>query len=379
MVGQIKTVEELERLAGLKVPKEEREELQEVLEKYPAKFTGHLLALMKKSGPVARQFLPNKIELATYGTIAPFEEGLHASEIYGVERLYTDRAIITLTFNCPAYCRFCFRKSRVLRNKPEMSIEDIDMAVAFVEKEKELKGILITGGDPFVCPDKLLYLIEKLKGIEHLMLIRIGTRSFLYQPEKLTEELAKKLAAAIQTNPENPSKSKTLSIVTHFNHPDEISPESVKAIQRFAKQGIILRNQTVLLKGVNDDFETMRQLFETLVANNVVPYQLFHCTPLKGIKHLRTTVQKGIDILKELYKLSGIITPHYAILTPIGKIKLIHSNKLEYKTKNGERYVVLKSPYAATDFLKNTNQKKLPENCYSDKDGLITAEYLDGE
>lgn len=376
---QPKTVRELEELTGVTVPADERKQVQEVLEKYPVKFTDHLLGLMKKSKAVAKQFLPNKQELAIYGTIAPFEEGLHASENYGLERLYTDRAIITLSFTCPAYCRFCFRKSRVLKQKPAMSKENIDKAIKFIEKEKEIRGVLITGGDPFISPDNLIYLVEQLSKIEHLMLIRIGTRSFLYQPENLTEDIAKKLSKFIQPNLKEPCKSKTLSVVTHFNHSDEIDSETVKAFQRFTKQGIVLRNQTVLLKGVNDDFQTLRKLFETLVANNVVPYYLFHCMPLQGIKYLRPPVQTGIDILKELSKLSGLISPHYAVVTQVGKIRLIHSSELEYKTENGQRYVILKSPYTVKDFLKNTNQKKLPENCHADKDGLITVDYLDGE
>jgi len=373
-------VKELEELTGITIPENERKEVQEVLEKYPAKLTDHLISLLKKSKAVAKQFLPNKLELtALYGTIAPYEEGLHASEIYGLERLYKDRAVITLSFGCPAYCRFCFRKSRVLKEKPRMSKQDIDKTVEFIEKEKDIRGVLITGGDPFVCPDNLLYLIDKLSKIEHLMLIRIGTRSLLYQPENLTEDMAKKLSKFIKINPKEPYKSKTLSIVTHFNHPDEITSETVNALQRFTKQGIIMRNQTVLLKGVNDNFQTLRKLFETLVANDSIPYYLFHCMPLQGIKYLRPPVQKGIDILKELSKLSGLISPHYAVVTQVGKIRLIHNSELKYKTKNSQKYVVLKSPYTVKDFLKNTNQKKLPENCYSDKDGLIIADYLDGE
>ncbi len=376
---QIKTVRELERLVGIKIPENKKKKLQEVLEKYPVKLTKHLVRLMRKSKKVSKQFLPDELELETYGTEAPFEEGLHASKIYGLERLYTDRAIVTINFNCPAYCRFCFRKSRVLRTRASMTYGDIDKAVKFIQKEKDIRGVLITGGDPFICPEKLLYLVEKLSKIDHLMLIRIGTRSFLYQPEKLTTQIARRLSKFVLLNPDNPERSKTLCVVTHFNHPDEITPEAVKAFQRFTGRGIVLRNQTVLLKGVNDNFQTLRKLFETLVANNVVPYYLFHCMPLKGIRYLRPSAQKGIDILKELSKLSGLISPHYAVVTQVGKIRLIHSSRLEYKTKNGQRYVVLKSPYKVKEFLKNTNQKKLPENCYPDKDGTIVVDYLDGE
>jgi len=376
---QIRTVKELEEVTETTIHENERKQIQEVLEKYPAKFTEHLIDLMKKSKAIRKQFLPNIAELETCGTIAPFEEGLHATEIYGLERLYTDRAIITLSFTCPAYCRFCFRKIRVFRENPLMSKKEIDEAVRFIEKEKDIRGVLITGGDPFVSLDNLFYLVEKLSRIDHLMLIRIGTRSFLYQPENMTEDIAKKLSQFIQPNQREPYKSKTLSIVTHFNHPDEITSDTANALQRFTKQGIVLRNQTVLLKGVNDDFQTLRKLFETLVANNVVPYYLFHCMPLQGISYLRPSVQKGIDILKELSKLSGLISPHYAVATQVGKIRLIHSSELKHKTENGQKYVVLKSPYSVKDFLKNTNHKELPENCYSDKDGLIIVDYLDGE
>ncbi|MFA6255384.1 MAG: radical SAM protein [Patescibacteria group bacterium] len=378
-IKTVKTINDLERITGQKVKENDRKKIQEVLERYPAKFTSHLAKLMKKSKEVAQQFLPNILELEKCGTLAPYEEGLHAADIYGLERLYTDRVVITINFNCPSYCRFCFRKSRVLKNKPTMSYQDIDKAVNFIDKQKDIKGVLITGGDPLVQPDKLIYLIEKLEKIDHLILVRIGTRSFLYQPEKLTADLAKKLARFVKFNCQNPAKSKTLSIVTHFNHPDEITVESVRAFKKFTSQGIIFRNQTVLLKDINDDRETLRKLFETLVANNLVPYYLFHCMPLEGIKYLRPPVQKGIDLLKDLSKLSGLISPHYAVVTPIGKIRLIHSSKLKCKTKHQQRFVILKSPYKVKEFLHNTNQKKLPKNCYADKDDFIMVDYLDGE
>ena len=378
-IVQIRSIDDLEQITGITFPEDEKKGLQEVIDKYPVRFTHHLAGLIKKSSGIKKQYLPDIRELEKYGTVAPFEEGLHTSENHGFERIYTDRAIITLNFICPSYCRFCFRKSRVLKSKTAMTLEDIDNAVEIVQKETDIKGVLITGGDPFLDPEKLLYLIENLIKIDHLTFIRIGTRSFLTQPENLTDDIANKLSEFIKPNPENPEKSKTLLVVTHINHPDEISPESVKAFNRFTKRGIPLRNQAVLLKGVNDDIKTLRRLFETLLANNVIPYYLFHCMPLEGMKYLRPSVQRGIDIFKELSKLSGLISPHFAIVTQIGKIRLIHTSKLKYKWINDEKFVVLKSPYKTKDFLKSTNQQKLPDNCHSDDEGYIIVDYLDGE
>lgn len=379
---QIQTIEELENLTGMKIPESQKKEIQEILKVYPVKFSSHLLNLMKKSEAVRKQFLPNILELEEYGTIAPFEEGLHLSEeshIYGLERTYNDRAIVTLNFVCPAYCRFCFRKSRVLKNKKSSTKEDIDKAVDFLKKEREIKGVLITGGDPLLSQNLLFYLIEQLSKINHINFIRIGTRSFLTQPKNLDEKLAKNLSKFISPNYDNPNKSKTLIIVTHFNHPDEISSETVRAFERFTKKGIMIRNQSVLLKDVNDSSLILKDLFETLLANNVIPYYLFHCMPLQGIKYLRPTVQKGIDVMQELSKYSGLISPHYAVVTQVGKIRLIHSSKLEYKTEDKMKYVVLKSPYKTEEFLSNTKQKELPKNCFSDKNGFVVVEYLDGE
>jgi len=382
MNQQIQTIKDLENLTGIKIPQNQKKEINEILNVYPVKFSNHLLKLMKKSEAIRKQYLPNILELEKYGTIAPFEEGLHLSEkfhIYGLERIYNDRAIITLNFVCPAYCRFCFRKSRVLKTKMATKKQDIDKAVEFIKKQKELKGVLITGGDPFLSKDLLLYLIRKLSKIEHLQFIRIGSRSFLTQPEKLDEKSANDLAKFIKVNIDDPAKSKTLIITTHFNHPDEISSETVKALARFTKKGIMIRNQSVLLKNINDSSEILKKLFEILLANNVVPYYLFHCMPLQGIRYLRPTVQKGLDIMKELAKFSGLINPHYVVVTPVGKIKLIHDSKLKYKKELKKQYVILESPYKVKEFLKNTKQKKIPQNCSADKNGFIVVKYLDGE
>jgi len=379
---QIQTIKKLENLTGTKIPEKQKKEIQKILSIYPVKFSSHLSSLIKKSEAVRKQFLPNILELEEYGTIAPFEEGLHLSEeshIYGLERIYNDRAIVTLNFVCPAYCRFCFRKSRVLRNRPSTTKKDIDKAVEFFKKENEIRGVLITGGDPFLSLNLLFYLIEKLSQINHIQFIRIGTRSFLTQPENLNENLAKKLSKFIKPNLSSPEKSKTLIIVTHFNHPDEISSESVRAFKRFTKQGIIIRNQSVLLKDINDSSIILKKLFEILLANNVIPYYLFHCMPLQGIRYLRSTVQKGIDIMQELSKFSGLISPHYIVVTQVGKIRLIHSSKLKYKKDGTMKYVILQSPYKTKEFLNNTKQKELPKNCFSDKDGFIIVKYLDGD
>lgn len=354
------------------------ETLNQVIKKYPVKYTPFLLELFKNSEAVRKQFLPSPSELLTDGTATPFEEGKKASKTYGLERLYRDRVLITPNFDCPAYCRFCYKKSRVMRNKPGMTYEEIDKVVSEVEQMESVRGALITGGEPFLDIDKLFYLLDKLILLDNISEIRIGTRTLLTMPHIYTEDLCFKLSSYNQINSDEPSKSKYLAINVHFNHPDELAPEVIAACNKLTSRGITLRNQTVLLKGINDNVETMSHLFQLLIRNNIIPYYMNHCMPVEGSDHLRTSVQKGLDIYQHLCTESSTAIPHYVYAPSGGKVHVGPDTKFEYIIDENTRYIKVKTLYKAQEF-KQIAKKDLPPMHHITDDGYIEGLYIDGK
>lgn len=351
--------------------------IDEVIKKYPIKFTPFLLELFKESDAVRKQFLPSMEEITTNGTPTPFEEGKKASSTYGLERLYRDRVLITPNFDCPAYCRFCYKKSRVMRNKPGMTYEEIDKVVTEVGKMDQVRGALVTGGEPFLDIDKLFYLLDKLIELDNISEIRLGTRTLLTMPQIYTDELCFKLSSYNQINNKYPQKSKYLAINVHFNHPDELAPEVLEACNKLTSRGITLRNQTVLLKGINDNVDTMSHLFQLLIRNNIIPYYMNHCMPVEGSDHLRTSVQKGLDIYQHLCTESSTSIPHYVYAPSGGKVHVGPDTKFEYIIDENTRYIKVKTLYKAEEF-KQIAKKDLPPMHEVTEDGYIQGLYIDG-
>ncbi|MCK5171008.1 MAG: radical SAM protein [Bacteroidales bacterium] len=353
------------------------ETLKEVINKYPVKYTHSLLKLFKNSEAVRKQFLPSMSEIKTNGTPTPFEEGKKASKTYGLERLYRDRVLITPNFDCPVYCRFCYKKSRVMRNKRRMTYDEIDKVVNEVSNMDQVRGALITGGEPFLDIKKLFYLLDKLNTLDNITEIRIATRTLLTLPHIYTDDLCFKLSSYNQINFNNPEKSKYLAINVHFNHPDELVPEVMEACNKLTSRGITLRNQTVLLKGINDNIETMTHLFKLLIRNNIIPYYINHCMPVEGSDHLRTSVQKGLDIYQYLCTESSTAIPHYVYAPSGGKVHVGPDTKFEYIYQNGIRYIKVKTLYKADEF-KEIAKKDLPPMHEVTNDGYIQGLYIDG-
>lgn len=351
--------------------------LDQVMDKYPVKITPFLKKLMKESEAIRLQYLPHTNEAKTYGTGTPFEEGKDASKTYGLERLYRDRVLITPHFDCPAYCRFCYKKSRVMRKKPGMTYEEIDQAVTEIGNMKEVRGALITGGDPLMDQKKLFYLLDQLTELENIKEIRVGTRTLLTTPDIYNDELCNKLASYTQPDYQNPENSQYLAINVHFNHPDELAPEVLEACHKLTKRGITLRNQTVLLKGINDTVETMSHLFQLLIRNNIIPYYMNHCMPVEGSDYLRTSVQKGQDIFKYLNTESSCTIPNYVYAPSGGKVHVGPDTTFNYEDVNGLKMIKVKMLYDASEFKKITG-KNLPPMHWETKDGKIEGYYIDG-
>ena len=356
---------------------QDREKIKEVMKKYPAKISPFLKKLAARSEAIRKQYLPSPDEFTTKGTETPFEEGKKTSKTYGLERLYRDRALLTPHFDCPAYCRFCYKKSRVMRGKRGMTLEEIDTAVEEVSRMENLRGLLITGGEPLLCPEKLFYLLDKVFQLDNIFEVRVGTRCLLTRPEMFTDEFCNKLASYNQPDFNDPSKSKYLAINVHFNHPDELAPEVLLACHQLTSRGVTLRNQTVLLKGINDNVKTIKELFSLIIRNNMIPYYFNHCMPVDGSDHLRASVQKGLDIYKYLCTESSTIIPNYVYAPSGGKVHVGPDTTFEYVHQNGSRYIKVKLLYKAEEF-RRIAKKDLPPMHRETEDGFIEGLYLDG-
>jgi len=195
----------------------------------------------------------------------------------------------------------------------ELSFEEIDKAIKYIKKHEIIWDILLTGGDLFMIPDKKLeYILKKLREIKHVRIIRIATRTLTYLPQRVTPELIKMIS-------KYQKEEYPIYIGMQFNHPREITKESKKACKLLSDTGFILYNQSVLLKGVNDNVETLEELFKKLLTIKIRPYYLYHCMPVLGTKHLRTTVKKGVELMKQLQgRISGLSIPQYIIASKEG-------------------------------------------------------------
>ncbi len=285
---------------------------------------------MQKSPAVARQFLACG-KLDEKGDEVTFQ-GIHKTGIPCLERMYSDRVAIKLTNRCPAYCVFCFRRWTNAK-LPEPTLKDLDRAIAYIKKDKKLSGVLITGGDPLLEPKKLEYLIGRLRKILHVTDIRVGTRAPLTAPELVTP----KLIALFKKN--------RIEVGVHFNHPDELTTRSKAALSKLTKAGIRVYNQSVLLKGINDSGPILEKLYRGLRDLGVEIYALYHCDPIKGALHLRTTIEKGLEIKRYLRShATGRINPAYIVDTRIGKVEIGVDGTIE---KREGKYVWIRTPYSS--------------------------------
>ncbi len=353
---------------------------KEVHKKFRAKISPYLASLMKKSPYVAKQFVPDPLELEEFGTEAPFEEGRENSSVYGLERIYADRVVLTPYFECSAYCRYCFKKTRTLGgNGKMMSDGEISAAMDYIRADSKITTALITGGDPFVDTELLVKVLDQVSQIPHITKIRVGTRNVLFAPELVTDELADKLATYNRINYDDLDKSLNLSIGISINHPDELAPEVVTAVHRLISRGIGVRGQVTLLKGINDNIETLTKLYDRFLMIGIIPYYLLHCMPVTGAKHFRTSVQKGIDLIGQLAPITGAMAPLYVYCSPVGKHRMGTGHHLEYEMIDGKRYIKTVTPYKAEDFFKFTGKTRLPPLHDINEDGMVVSRYLDAD
>ncbi|HDQ41640.1 MAG TPA: KamA family radical SAM protein [Desulfonatronum sp.] len=303
--------------------------------------TPYFAALMDKNDPncpIRRQVVPSLLEQKnTYGlaNYLIWKENRATDEVRpdSIARQYQDRVAFTVTDVCANYCRHCFRKELVVDRELQLRF-DVEEGLDWIRGHPEVRDVLITGGDPFLLSDdKLAYLIDQLRNMPHLQMIRFGTRTPIVLPQRITEGLKKVLAGRHPV---------PIWINTQCNHPKEITEETARAVYDLLTCGVNVGNQAVLLKGINDDVPTFRKLHQKLLTVRIRPYYVFYCEPAPGIDHFRTPVEKGAELVRDAIRghTTGLAQPMYVIATNIGKIPLMpdyyimDKNETEYTLRN---------------------------------------------
>ncbi|HET6573406.1 MAG TPA: KamA family radical SAM protein [Fimbriiglobus sp.] len=316
--NSVRSVRQLRNL--LPFAQDELEALGRLEAEYKLAIPPYYFSLIDPSDPhdpIRLQSVPSPLEAENpsgYELEDPLEEDKD-SPVPGLTHRYPDRALLITTPNCSMYCRYCTRKRATLtRGGWEGVSKDDERMIEYVRRTESIRDVIVSGGDPLTLPvGKLRYYLENLKSIDHVDVIRIGTRVPVTLPQRLYDpELIDLLASA-----------EKVYIQTHFNHPREVTPEAARVCNALLRAGMPVNNHSVLLKGVNDSLAMMRDLLRALLRIKVRPYYIFHCDPVTGAGHFRTSVWKGLEIMEGLRgHMSGIGIPTYVVDSPHGGGKI---------------------------------------------------------
>jgi len=312
--------------AKLPVSAEEREQIKKVSEFFPMKLTEHYASLIdwnNPKDPLRKIAVPFEEELEEWGYLDPSNEKKY-TVAPGLQHKYRDTALFLIAPTCLGFCRFCFRKRLFIKERNVSGKDiliDLESAFKYIEEHEEINNVLLTGGDPLVLPtEKLREVIKRLREIEHVKIIRIGTKALAYYPQRITED-----PELIKTIEEFSLPDRRIYIMNDFNHPREISDETFKAVDLLLKAGAILTNQTPLLRGVNDNPETLRELFEKLSFIGVPPYYVFINRPVKGNKAFAVPVEEALSIFERAkVGISGLAERAKLVMShATGKIEVV--------------------------------------------------------
>jgi len=315
------------------------EGLQPAFDNFQMRITPDVLATIGEVGsPMWQQYVPTVQELDIVdGVIDSLDED-GDSPVPNITHRYPDRALFLVSPICATYCRFCTRRRKV--GDPEkIPLNQYDSAFAYLAEHTEIRDVILSGGDPMMLSDRRLeYIFQRLREIPHIEIIRLGSRITSHLPSRITPEFCEMV-----------QKYHPIYMNTHFNHPSELTPETIAALGRLAAAGIPLGCQTVLLRGVNDDPLIMKELMQKLLKARVRPYYLYMADQVAGGEHFRTTVEKGLEIIKALRGwTSGLAVPHFVIDAPGGggKVPLlpeyveeINEDEVIFRNYEGQRFV----------------------------------------
>ena len=296
------------------VSSEQAVAIDQVVKEFSMAVTPDMMELIdfnEPADPIAQQFIPSTKELNILPEelADPIGDFPH-TPVKGIVHRYPDRVLLKTIHVCPVYCRFCFRREVVGNDGEGLSPQELESALDYIRNHPEIWEVILTGGDPMILSKpKLHSLIQALDQIDHVGVIRIHTRVPVVDPGRIDQEVAQILRV-----------SKPVYMAIHTNHPKEFSETACSAIATLADAGIPLVSQTVLLKGINNDPETLTRLFRLIVRNRIKPYYLHHGDFAKGTSHFRTTIQEGQALMRALRgKISGLCQPTYVLDIQIGR------------------------------------------------------------
>ena len=309
--SRIQSVEELERI--LRLTAAEKQNIGKVLEIFRMGITPYYASLMAPGDPacpIRRQAIPTIFETlsGTADMQDPLDE-VKDSPVPGLTHRYPDRVLFLITDQCSMYCRHCTRRRFAGQHDAGLAWDYIEQGIEYINNTPAVRDVLLSGGDALLMADhKLEEIIKRLRAIPHVDVIRLGTRTPVVMPQRITDDLVNML-----------KKYHPIWLNTHFNHPKEITPDSIEACLKLVDGGIPVGNQTVLLRGVNDNPQIMKELMLDLVRIRVRPYYIYQCDLSMGIEHFRTKVSKGLEIMEALRgHISGYAVPTYVVDVPGG-------------------------------------------------------------
>ena len=315
VANRLTSVEEISQEVNL--TEQERADIEKVMSGFRVGITPYYASLMDPDDPrcpVRMQAVPTLME--THRGEADMLDPLHEDEdspAPGLTHRYPDRVLFLITDQCSMYCRHCTRRRLAGENDGARSREDIDKCIEYIKKTPQIRDVLLSGGDCLLVSDEVLeYILTQLRKIPHVEIVRLGSRTPVVMPQRITDDLCNML-----------KKFHPVWLNTHFNHIKEITPEAQEALAKLANAGIPLGNQSVLLRGVNDCPHIMRDLVHALVKNRVRPYYIYQCDLSLGIEHFRTSVSAGIQIIESLRgHTSGYAVPTFVVDAPGGGGKI---------------------------------------------------------
>ena len=323
--NRISDVDEISKYTNL--TDEEYENIKNVGEKYRFAITPYYFSLIdfdNPTCPIKLQSIPDIKEFNEFGQLDPMNEE-QSNPSGKITRRYPNKLIINVTNACPMYCRHCQRRRLIGNADKNTSKKYIDESIEFIKNNPTIREVLVTGGDALLLSNKRLeYIFNKLSSIDHVEIIRIGTRTLVTLPFRIDNELASLL------------RKYKVQLSTQFNHACEITPDAVRAIEILVDHGVLVRNQMVLLHNINDDKYCIQKTNEELQKYRVIPYYLFHPKDIKSTEHFQVDISKGLEIMKHLEgRTSGMCKPTYVYNSPrgLGKVPLVPMENIEYDGK----------------------------------------------
>ncbi|MEJ2635539.1 MAG: KamA family radical SAM protein [Calditrichia bacterium] len=301
---------------------EEQVELHRVTDKFAFRTNTYYQSLINwndPEDPIRRIIVPDMEELTAWGQLDASSEHKY-KKVHGLEHKYEYTALLLINDVCGAYCRFCFRK-RLFMDMNDEVVRDVTGGIEYIRNHKEINNVLLTGGDPLVMSTrKLGNILSQLREIDHVQIIRIGSKMPAFNPYRILND-----PSLVEMLEKYSSSEKKIYLMAHFNHPRELTPQAVEAMNLLQKAGVVTVNQTPLLRGVNDDPETLAELFNKLSYAGIPPYYVFQCRPTAGNKMFAVPIEEGLEIFEQArMKCSGLAKRARLVMShATGKIEIL--------------------------------------------------------